>query len=315
MRALLLLCLLTFVFGAIATETVLPSDSRITYSGRFDKSNPKMYTYDWSAVQYGISFIGHTLGIYLKDAGNQYDLIVDETQTLQFNATQDAGMAYYTLIRFEHAEQYHTVRLVKRTEALFGMVSFGGFEINHPDRSLSPLATPTDRPVPPREFKHRIEFLGDSLSCGYGNLGHWPCHFSADTEDAMQSFPYLTAVHFEAEPHLQCWSGKGVVRNYGDVNTTSADPFPTFYTRSGYHGLIAQVRRFHPDATVFLGSGVTYREPVDYVKRIAAKEGAHFIDLSNTLKTDYGCDYHPDLTADKRIAQRMIDGIAAVVGK
>ena len=28
------------------------------------------------------------------------------------------------------------------------------------------------------------------------------------------------------------WSGKGVVRNYGDVNRSSTDPMPTYYNRT-----------------------------------------------------------------------------------
>ena len=28
----------------------------------------------------------------------------------------------------------------------------------------------------------RIEFIGDSLTCAFGNEGEPPCHFSADTE-------------------------------------------------------------------------------------------------------------------------------------
>ena len=31
---------------------------------------------------------------------------------------------------------------------------------------------------------------------------------------------------------MECWSGIGLVRNYGDPNTTSADPFPVYFNRT-----------------------------------------------------------------------------------
>lgn len=32
----------------------------------------------------------------------------------------------------------------------------------------------------------KIEFIGDSITCGYGNLGTPPCDFTPDTEDVQQ---------------------------------------------------------------------------------------------------------------------------------
>ena len=36
-------------------------------------------------------------------------------------------------------------------------------------------------------------------------------------------------VIFLAQYHIESWSGKGVVRNYGSPDTTSPDPFPIFW--------------------------------------------------------------------------------------
>jgi len=345
------LLLLTIVLADI----IPPYDSRIRYFGRFDKTNPDMFEFDWSAVGMSITFTGSSIGILLTDVGNQYDVVIDQTQKL-LNTTSTTVPHLYPLATFRQAGQ-HTVQLLKRTEALFGAVSFAGFFVDHPaaPRTDPLLVSHRSLPVPlfPETPKARFEFLGDSLSCGYGNLGKWPCHFSADTEDAMLSFPYLVAQHFGGLANVQCWSGKGVVRNYGSPNTTSPDPFPMFYPRTvaniptsaqfdpasyqadvvvivlgsndfstkpqpsedvfaaGYHALLTKVRAYHPRASIFIGTGVTSSDPLAIVQRIAAKEKVVFVDLSKTVGSDeFGCDYHPNTVADKKIAQRLIDAIS-----
>jgi len=113
----------------------------------------------------------------------------------------------------------------KRTEASFGVVSFGGFEGEGTNVISIPFQSQINR---------TIEFLGDSLTCAYGNLGLPNCTtFSANTEDATLSFVTLAAQILNVNSfHIECWSGKGVVRNYGWNGTTSPDPFPIYFNRT-----------------------------------------------------------------------------------
>lgn len=76
---------------------------------------------------------------------------------------------------------------------------------------------------------HKILVFGDSLSCGYGVLGQSPCPFTGETESARLAWAALVAEAVNAEINLVCWSGKGVVRNYGEKTTTSPQPLPAFY--------------------------------------------------------------------------------------
>jgi len=62
--------------------------------------------------------------------------------------------------------------------------------------------------------------------------GHAPCSFSVSTENDDVTYGPLTARNFGADVFVECWSGKGMVRNYGDPNTTSKDPFPIYYPRT-----------------------------------------------------------------------------------
>lgn len=76
----------------------------------------------------------------------------------------------------------------------------------------------------------RLEILGDSISCGYGNLGaDQYCDFSADTEDHWQTYGAITARAFGAELSTVAWSGKGVIYNYGSDKFL---PLPELYDRT-----------------------------------------------------------------------------------
>jgi lysophospholipase L1-like esterase len=160
--------------------------------------------------------------------GNIYDVVVDGkiTQTLVTTAGKNIS---YPLASGLSSSSSHTVTLAKHDEASFGIVTFGGFVIPGGGYAIMPkLAEPTE-PTMPGVNPTKMEFIGDSITCGYGDLGTYPCDFSASTEDAMVTYAALTAANFSASFHTIAWSGKGVVRNYGDPNTTSVDPMPAYY--------------------------------------------------------------------------------------
>ena len=117
----------------------------------------------------------------------------------------------------------HTIVIRKRTEAFVGRAVFQGFVL---DRG-GMLASPAPRP------ERRIEAIGNSITCGYGVEGtSASCTFSPETEDASKSYAALAVSALGADYSLVAYSGKGVVRNYGDKNTTSEDPMPVLIERT-----------------------------------------------------------------------------------
>lgn len=80
--------------------------------------------------------------------------------------------------------------------------------------------------------KYNMLIVGDSLTAGYGDLGEMPCTYSIETEDSLISWASLVAAMTASDVQLIAWSGKGVVRNYGDENTSSEMPMPAYYNRS-----------------------------------------------------------------------------------
>jgi lysophospholipase L1-like esterase len=141
----------------------------------------------------------------------------------------------------------HEVIIHKDTEAQKGFLQF-----SEPDLHGGQY-------VPPTRRARRIEFIGDSIICGYGARGgNATCPFEtkvrdvkqADgtpvksatnkdlvinvplTEDQYSSFTSQTARALDADFVTLCWSGKGVYQNYKE----SPDPqsnvlIPALYSR------------------------------------------------------------------------------------
>lgn len=112
----------------------------------------------------------------------------------------------------------HTIELVKRTEAFWGEVQFLGFTVT--DGKLLDAPTPSDR---------RIMFIGDSITCGYGDEGNDPKQkFTEKNENSNFSYGALTAKNLGADPMIISWSGIGVLR---DCTGDTSNVMPKRYDR------------------------------------------------------------------------------------
>ena len=211
------LLLLTPTFSH-ADTVISPSDSRIQYSGRVDFSNPAAPRFDWPGVSIQIRFNGPAIGFLLQDSQNRFDVWVDgKPQTV---LAASAAKPLYLVDGLGPGE--HRLQLTKRTEASWGITCFRGLSLSAGTELLAPPAKPT----------RRIEVIGDSWVCGYGNeAATVHCDDLNPYENANRSFALVTARELKAEAHLVAYSGRGVVRNYGDSQRQSAEPFPALYDR------------------------------------------------------------------------------------
>lgn len=100
--------------------------------------------------------------------------------------------------------------------------------------------TVTDtKPIAPSEKKAlKIEFIGDSITCGYGVDDEDRNHnFSTTTEDATKAYGYLTAEILGADYSLVSYSGHGIISGYtGDGNISTWGIVPEVYTKVGKFG-------------------------------------------------------------------------------
>ena len=218
--------------GASAGESTTPA---LHFVGRVDAADPANARFAWSGTGVVARFEGSEVSVNL--GGNQqFTVVVDDMVQPKLTATTGMNALVSGLAMGEH-----TVELYRRTEASQGVATFMGFDFGG-----GTLLAP---PVPTR----RIEVIGDSITCGYGDEGpDMNCSFSADTENHYLSYAALTARALSAELSTVAWSGKGVVCNYGDASDSCQNPLPTYYDRTlpDDAGSKWDFSRFVPDAVV-----------------------------------------------------------------
>lgn len=80
-----------------------------------------------------------------------------------------------------------------------------------------------------------VEFIGDSITCGYGiddpDKDH---HFSTKTEDVTKAYAYRTAEALNADYSMVSFSGYGIISGYTNDKKVEAQTVPQFYTKLGY---------------------------------------------------------------------------------
>ncbi len=157
------------------------------------------------------SFVGQKAEIVLKG-----DSIAEGTENLArigiyvdgervIEDQMDRPSKSYTVWESEQ-EQQVSIRIVKLSEAAMSTVGIEEIRVE---------AREGIEPTPARSRK--IEFIGDSITCGYGvddPSGQQP--FSTATEDATSAYAYLTAQALDADYSLVSYSGYGIISGYTD---------------------------------------------------------------------------------------------------
>ena len=232
MRKKLLTALLTLVCsGAFAIETVpikgsiiSPSDKFIQYTGRISFTNPERPAWNYPGVQIAASFEGTSLRMIAKPRSGYFVAQIDQAEPFKvaFRGERDSVVTLATAL----PNGVHTVRLMYAIEGYEFFPEFWGFVLDKGKKLVEMSALPS----------RKIEFIGNSITCGYGNEGvKKEEHFEYETENHYYSYASITARALEAQHWVVARSGIGAYRNYGDVKTGSPRScMPVQYEYTGY---------------------------------------------------------------------------------
>lgn len=178
---LLGLVLTPFVFLCAQQEVVGAgslTDPNIRYIGRWDKSQPDVFTGYWSGVFLRARFTGTSVGIELKGA-TRLRVSIDNAEPREL----DAGEGVTSLITAPLPDGVHTIQ-----------VGSAGQNYEVPFQGLVLAAGATTKPVETRPI---IEYIGDSITVG------------------TDSYSFLSATMVGADPALIAFSGVGLTSGYG----------------------------------------------------------------------------------------------------
>ncbi len=192
----------------------------VHYIGRFDvrdAAGSRSSRFAWPGTAIAATFDGTGIDVSLRDRGaNFFSVVVDGAHATPLATNGDRET--YTLAS-DLLPGRHSVVLTKRTESFVGIVEFRGFSPH--GGALVPSPPP---------FARRIEYVGDSITCGYGNLGkNGTCHFSPDTEDETSAYGALAGRELGAAVSVIAHSGIGMVRNSSGDTT---EQMPVVFERT-----------------------------------------------------------------------------------
>ena len=256
--------------------------SQVHTAGRV-KVNGSTVQYSWPGVYFEGRIRGTGVGIVLNDSAADYDVQVDGATVATLVTPGQSTRWVNGLSNTEH-----TVRVVKRNESPWSTSEFGGFAAA-PGGAI--LTKPTAR-------TRQIEFIGDSLTVGYGDTST-----SRDcdgdqvnrTTNTDISYGALTARRLSADYQVNAISGKGMVRNYngGDPGTD----YRTYYDRAllNVAGDVWNPGTWRPQlVVVYLGTNdfstaLNPGEPWTADSLVAAYRSAYIAFLQK-LRTRYGAN-------------------------
>lgn len=160
----------------------------------------EQWAYQWPAIYFEGRFRGDAVALKFDDPANNFNLLVDGRTVL---VVRRPGRKVVRLSNLGPGA--HVVRLEKRTETRDDVGAFAGFFVAQAVDALPALT-----------YRRYIEFIGDSLTVGYGNLSQFT-HCSKEelfeATDTQQAFGPLVAKYFHAEYRINAFSGLGMVRN------------------------------------------------------------------------------------------------------
>ena len=261
MKYLLILFFSVFVVIGVqaAPRWFGADDPRIEYMGRVDLKNPKLPRFWNPGVVLRFRFGGAGCRIVVHDEvayGNTHNYIVVLVGDVVAYRVKLKGHSDTLTVP---GSGDHVVTVCKATEGI-GWMELAGVEA---ETLLDPPALP-DR---------RIEFIGNSITCGYGNdVSDIPCGKGEwyDHHNAWMSYGPLTARALKSQWHLTAVSGIGLIHSCCKMTITMPEVFDRMDNRGNQGDW--DFRRYQPDvvtvclgqndgiqdSTVFCGAYVTF---------------------------------------------------------
>jgi hypothetical protein len=249
---------------------IAADDKNIQYTGRIDFSDPKAPRFWAAGVYIQANFKGTFCEILVNDEerDNMHNYLmvsIDNNTPFKIKTTTKAN----TLTVAEgltHGE--HIITICKNTESEVGYLEFVGFRCEG-------LVS-----MPPKS-KRKMEFIGDSITCGNeSDLTQIPCGSAEwyDQENAFFSYGPITARELDAQWHLTSDSGIGMVHRCCDKKWIMPEIFDKI--NLSRDSLAWDFRRYQPDVvTICLGQNDGIQD--------SAKFAIGYVDFIKTVRRYY----------------------------
>ena len=196
-------------------ETTSVINEKVRFFGRATTTNGNNGVFfNWSGSGFIIKFIGTSAKAYFL-SGTESDgtpeekdrayigVFIDDNPNATAHFSLDCKESWYTLTEGLPFGE-HTVRVVKETEVGYGRAAV--LKISSDGEFLSA----------PKAKGKKLEFIGDSITCGYGNIcSNASSEFLTREECFSNTYAALTAKMLDTELSCVAASGNGFYHDYG----------------------------------------------------------------------------------------------------
>jgi hypothetical protein len=254
----------TFV---IAQVHIFPAtDIAISFQGRTVLDRNGNIELISSASFVGFSFKGDSCTVLLQNIATpgNYNYVALEIDGEYSGRLKVDGseMRNFSITSQKNQSPWHTLRIYKATEAANGIVLFHGVKAQKLKQADVKNTT-------------KIEFIGNSITCGMGNdIQLIPCGSDKwyDQHNAYWSYASITARAIGADYMLSSISGAGIYRNWNSDGPTVPQQYESAYLNTDSLKKF-DFRAFVPDFVVVAlgtndlsgGDGSTKRQAFDSV--------------------------------------------------
>lgn len=216
-----LLCLFGSFCPVMSEEVFVPFDNQcIVYVGRVSRTTPESIRFTYPGVSICTEFEGTSLKMKTNPASGAYMVEIDNLHPYRIQIGKNDSII--TLAEGLPAG-VHRVKLMYAIEGYELKPEFYGFYLDEGCRLVQAPQLPA----------RRIEFIGDSMTCGYGVESENPKDpFTYETENHYYTYAAETARALQAQHLVVARSGIGIYRNYNGPQEGNEDCMPAMYEQT-----------------------------------------------------------------------------------
>lgn len=270
---IIVLSIIIFGLDSQASRRIKPSDPRLKWVGRVSLTNPETAVFTYPGIQLWADFSGKNLSLVTKPGSGYFMVEIDEMEPYKVHSSKNDSIVVLAK-DLPSGEHYLTLTYVN--EGLVMKPEIHGLLLDDGEDL-------TGVPVLP---ERKIEFLGDSITCGLGNEGDPNSKkFDYSMQNLYYTYEAIASRELEAQYLVVARSGTGIYRNNngdpkGDKNNFN-NLYP--YTQFGMSGEKWDYSRYIPDVVcVNLGTNDTTNPRYDTGLLANA-----FKKLLKTLRSNY----------------------------
>ena len=172
------------------------------------------FEFVFTGVSAEAEFITGSPDGYIPDTKSRarIGVLIDGSEEISASFLLDNSLCHFTLAdQLPYGE--HKVKVIKLSEVGYGRIGV---------TNICVKGTRGAQPTQP--FTRKIEFIGDSITCGYGNEAKdGNSDFNTAEENGWEAYASKTARILNAEANILSVSGNGVCHDYG-TNTVNLIP-------------------------------------------------------------------------------------------